>query len=103
MEDYYSKYGFTPQQMGLASVLNDDIITASAQAVKPVSGNVNKQQQCASDSSNSKFSDVPLNGLPLTMAFVALQPLEDVYDEDTGLKNGTIFKNLDKPFLGRKI
>ncbi len=35
----------------------------------------------------------------LTMAFVNIQPLNAVYDVDTGFTKGTIFPNLDKPFL----
>ncbi len=40
----------------------------------------------------------------LTMAFVNIQPLTSVYDTDTGFSKGTIFPNLDKPFMpGGKI
>ena len=34
---------------------------------------------------------------PLTMAFVNIQPLDSVYDTETGFSNGTIFPNIDKP------
>lgn len=34
---------------------------------------------------------------PLTMAFVNVQPLDSVYDTETGFSNGTIFPNIDKP------
>lgn len=36
----------------------------------------------------------------LTMAFVDMQPLESVYSLSEGFSNGTLFPNLDKPFLG---
>ncbi len=35
----------------------------------------------------------------LTMAFINPQPLEDVYELDKALMNGTLFPNIDKPFL----
>ena len=40
-----------------------------------------------------------LNGGILTMAFVDSQPLESVYDFEQSLKSGTLFPNLNKPFL----
>jgi len=38
----------------------------------------------------------------LAMAYVPWQQWEDLYDEDTALQRGTLFAQLDKPFLGRK-
>lgn len=38
------------------------------------------------------------NGV-LTMAFVNMQPFDAVYSLSDGLKAGTIFPDLDKPFL----
>lgn len=35
----------------------------------------------------------------LTMAFVNMQPFDAVYSLSDGLKAGTIFPDLDKPFL----
>lgn len=40
----------------------------------------------------------------LTMAFVNMQPFDAVYSLSDGLKAGTIFPDLDKPFLeGREM
>lgn len=39
------------------------------------------------------------NGI-LTMAFVNMQPLESVYSPETALCNGTLFPNINKPFMG---
>ena len=36
----------------------------------------------------------------LTMAFVDMQPLDNVYPLETSFKNGTLFPNIDKPFCG---
>ncbi|MBQ5764756.1 MAG: spore coat associated protein CotJA [Clostridia bacterium] len=52
---------------------------------------------------NSRFNNVMLKDLPLTMAYVPFQDIEGVYSNDEALKAGTLFPNLDKPFLGRKI
>ena len=41
------------------------------------------------------------NGI-LTMAFVNMQPLDNVYSLEEGFTRGTIFPNLDKPFKGGK-
>jgi len=37
----------------------------------------------------------------LTMAFVNMQPITDIYSVEDALKNGTLFKNINKPFVGR--
>lgn len=37
---------------------------------------------------------------PVAMAYVPMQPWEGLYDLETGLRRGTIFPSLDKPFLG---
>jgi hypothetical protein len=40
--------------------------------------------------------------LPLAMAYIPPQPpITHVYKPDVALKQGTLFPNLDKPFLGR--
>lgn len=38
----------------------------------------------------------------LAMAYVPWQEWGDLYDEEQALKNGTLFRELNKPFLGRK-
>lgn len=42
------------------------------------------------------------NGI-LTMAFVDMQPLDNVYEPDAALCNGTLFPNINKPFSGGKF
>ncbi len=37
----------------------------------------------------------------LAMAYVPMQPCGQLYEPEKGLKAGTIFQNLDKPFYGR--
>ena len=38
----------------------------------------------------------------LAMAYVPYQPFENLYDGDTALERGTLFKALDMPFMGGK-
>lgn len=38
----------------------------------------------------------------LAMAYVPWQEFEPLYDAEKGLSAGTIFPDLDKPFLGRR-
>lgn len=42
-----------------------------------------------------------LEGLPLAMAYVPWQNWKEIYDLEKGFSSGTIFHELDKPFLGR--
>ena len=43
-----------------------------------------------------------LEGMPLAMAYVPWQKFECTYEPAQGLKAGTIFPELDKPFYGRR-
>ena len=60
---------------------------------------IKKEETC-----KHKFSDTKLKDLPLTMVYAPMQPTKsEMYEDMEGLKNGTIFKNLDKPFLGKRV
>lgn len=39
---------------------------------------------------------------PVAMAYVPYQPFARLYPEDKALDAGTLFEDLDKPFLGRR-
>lgn len=39
---------------------------------------------------------------PIGMCYVPMQVWEHLYDDAMGLERGTIFKDLDKPFLGER-
>ena len=39
--------------------------------------------------------------MPIGMAYVPWQKWQDLYDPDKSLESGTIFEELDKPFLGK--
>lgn len=41
-----------------------------------------------------------LHGMTLAMAYIPWQEWQNLYDADQGLHKGTIFSELDKPFLG---
>ena len=41
-----------------------------------------------------------LVGYPLAMVYSPLQEWRELYDNETGLSHGTIFKELDLPFMG---
>ena len=38
--------------------------------------------------------------MPIAMAYVPWQVWQDIYDAEKGFHRGTIFQELDKPFLG---
>lgn len=41
-----------------------------------------------------------LDNLPLAMAYVPMQRWKNIYEADVGLDRGTMFQDLDLPFLG---
>ena len=49
-----------------------------------------------------KNSLSPDTGMVVAMAYVPVQEWGDIYSEEVALSNGTLFPDLDKPFLGRK-
>lgn len=48
------------------------------------------------------FERRPFSMPPLGMAYVPMQQWNQTYDMKKGLKVGTIFPELDKPFIGRR-
>ena len=44
-----------------------------------------------------------LEGYPLAMVYAPIQCFKDVYDLDTALMQGTVFKELDLPFKGESV
>ncbi len=46
--------------------------------------------------------NTPIPREPVAMAYVPWQYFQEVYDPDKALRCGTIFPELNKPFLGRR-
>ena len=59
----------------------------------------NKKCGCGSSTPNSRWG---LKGYPLSMVYSPYQEWSGLYDMQTGLSRGTIFKELDLPFEGCK-
>ena len=49
----------------------------------------------------SRFSNVALDELPLTMAYVPMQKYGSVFEPENALEKGTLFPELDKPCVGK--
>lgn len=64
-------------------------------------GYMRPKYMAAQKQPQSKFSKVPLDELPLTMAYVPMQKYGLVYEAENALEKGTLFPDLDKPFLGK--
>ncbi len=92
MEEYLKNFGLTPNDMGIEYYLKTNATAKPANGIKK-----------ESTPQSSKYNNVMLKDLPLTMAYVPFQNIEGVYSNEEALKAGTLFPNLDKPFLGRKI
>ncbi len=103
MDEYLMKYGFSPLDTGVDRYLE----TMSAKSKKTSEYEEGKLKKATNKSetencSENKFSDVKLKKLPLTMAYIPMQCYKEAYGYEEALKNGTLFPELDKPFLGRK-
>ena len=53
------------------------------------------------DRKGSAVSVDCLRGMSLAMVYSPCQEFEDLYDHTEGLRHGTIFRALDKPFVGK--
>ena len=51
---------------------------------------------------NKSGEDI-LSGLPLAMAYVPMQKWNETYEPAMALARGTLFPELDKPFLGEAV
>lgn len=70
----------------------------------------NNQRNCGCNNPGNKINDTVQIQIPvppvaspmvLAMAYVPMQKICEVYDVETALMNGTLFPELDKPFLGK--
>ena len=52
---------------------------------------------------DEKFNAECVDSLPLAMAYVPMQKWQDIYSTDAAFERGTIFSQLDKPFLARRV
>ena len=86
MEDNFTTFGFDNMNIGIERYI-DDMKRTVRTATMP----------------SKDFGATRLDDLPVAMAYVPMQKLGEKYTEDTALKNGTLFPELDKPFLGRRI
>ena len=59
------------------------------------------EKGCASCPRDSSMSAFPAE-TPLGMAYVPYQKWKNIYEPSVGLDRGTVFEDLDKPFLGEK-
>lgn len=63
-------------------------------------GNSNAYQSFGCPSPRCEQDDM-LEGMPLAMAYVPWQNWRKIYEPEKAFHRGTIFEELDKPFLGR--
>lgn len=76
-----------------------DSDTRSAQCCERHSHNACGSDGCGSSCRESSWG---LVGYPLASVYAPLQEFDELFDLDTALEKGTIFKQLDLPFLGSK-
>lgn len=95
MENYLKEFGISPQDFGVDKFLKPKNSVERSEK--------NLQTLKNSGMGEDRYSGVKLQNLPLTMAYVPFQQIEGVYNQDEALKSGTLFPNLDKPFLGRRV
>lgn len=60
-----------------------------------------ENMNCGNHNDNSNMvNNNCIDNMPLAMAYVPMQKWKTVYNNDVALNRGTIFPELDLPFLG---
>jgi len=98
MEEYLKEFGISPQEFGI-----DRFIKSRTPVEKSRENHHTHKMNKNTGLGKDRFSDIKLDNLALTMAYVPFQQIEETYNKDEALKMGTLFPNLDKPFLGRRV
>lgn len=62
-----------------------------------------RENGCYNKNSNAKGGSFALRGYPLASVYAPYQEFKGLYDKETALKQGTIFTELDLPFMGASI
>ena len=57
---------------------------------------------CAMDGNHYSRVGFGVHGGTLAALYIPVQEFDDLYDEETALKQGTLFRGLDLPFRGGK-
>ena len=55
---------------------------------------------CVNIPEREQLNSACIDSLPLAMAYVPMQKWKTIYNNDVALNRGTIFPELDLPFLG---
>jgi len=58
---------------------------------------------CRNDNCCNGFECLDGNSVPLAMSYTPMQQFNNIYTPAEALKAGTLFADLDKPFLGARI
>lgn len=86
--------------------INDDMMPRYECCAQAASSNVsdvmNKEEDCSSMGCGSGTAAARwgIKDHPLAMVYAPLQEWRSLYDLDTALSRGTLFAELDLPFLG---
>lgn len=64
---------------------------------------MNNNDNCNNTSAGCKKETDPVDEMTIAMCYVPWQKWRDILSYEEGFQCGTIFKELDKPFLGRKL
>ncbi|MCI5492871.1 MAG: spore coat associated protein CotJA [Lachnospiraceae bacterium] len=63
---------------------------------------MNTCEQCGRNQYAPCSGRLPTSNRSIAMAYVPWQHFQNVYDPDKALRCGTIFPELNKPFLGKR-
>ena len=75
---------------------SETLLRMMSDGISAPSCNISERSKC-------KENGWGLEGYPLASVFAPLQSFDNLYDAEMALKQGTIFAELDLPFMGRTV
>lgn len=104
---------FIKRQKGLIEMYNDDmkvsdrisdsLLRKMLDSSRSVEAMQNMDGDCKDGCGTNAGSRWRLKGYPLASVFAPLQDFTNIYDLDMALEQGTMFAELDLPFMGRTV
>ena len=91
---------FTPRDRITDDLLRRMLNGAEPRFSEPNPPQNNPKPHCDSCSMETQWG---LRDYPLASVYAPLQEFRELYDRDTALKNGTIFSELNLPFMGESV
>ena len=82
--------------------ISDELLLRMLDSTRPCC-NIQQERHDTDGTCNKGRMTFGLEGYPLASMYAPLQKFKELYDKETALKKGTVFSELDLPFMGESV